>query len=343
MPVPKLPPNEKDRLESLRALKLLETPSEERFNRITRIARKSFNTPIAVISLVDKDRLWFKSTQGLAETETSRAASFCGHAILQDETMVVTDALSDPRVCDSALVKGKPHFRIYMGHPIKSPKNEPIGTLCVLALDPRKVTQEEIHLIQDLAFLVERELKLEKLDDAHKELILELDEAKRKALIDPLSRLWNRNGISLVLEKRVAFSKTSKKPFAIALVDLDHFKSVNDEYGHPVGDLVLAEAAQRLRKGAREFDAVGRFGGEEFIIVMPEVGEELGKKVCERILESLRKNYFAVGKTRIRILASIGFSICGEKNDWNAEETLKLADKALYEAKANGRNQVRFG
>jgi GAF domain-containing protein len=130
VPPPALPPNENERLESLRALHLLDTPLEERFDRITRIAKKTMNTPIAVISLVDKERQWFKSIQGLGDIETARAVSFCGHAILRNETMVVTDATRDTRVFDSPLVTGPPHIRFYMGQPIRSPQNMNIGVLC---------------------------------------------------------------------------------------------------------------------------------------------------------------------------------------------------------------------
>ncbi len=343
VPPPALPPNENERLESLKALHLLDTPLEERFDRITRLAKKALNAPIVVISLVDKDRQWFKSVHGLEETETPRTVSFCGHAILRDETMIVTDATTDRRVFDSPLVTGPPHIRFYMGQPIRSQQNLNIGVLCVLDTQPRNITPDEIDALRDLAFLVERELKHENADLAQRNLILQLDEAKRKALVDPLTRLWNRDGITLTLNRRVQFSKSAEKPFVVAMLDLDHFKKVNDTYGHPAGDRILIEVARRLRACAREFDAVGRFGGEEFILVMPEVDSNLGEKVCSRFLEAIGKNYFEIEANRFPIQASIGFAVCGPANAWNLEETIQAADKALYEAKAMGRNQVRRG
>ena len=343
MPPPALPPNEEERLESLKALRLLDTPLEERFDRITRLAKKALNTPIAVISLVDRDRQWFKSSAGLDDTETSRAVSFCGHAILRDETMVVTDAAVDQRVFDSPLVTGPPHIRFYMGHPIKSPQNNNIGVLCVIDTQPRPADPEEIAVLRDLAFLVERELKAERVELAQKELILQLDEAKRKTLIDPLTRLWNRDGITMTLEKRAKYSQASGKPFVIAMLDLDHFKIVNDTHGHPAGDKILRDVAQRLRACAREFDAVGRYGGEEFIIVMPDVDADLGEKVCSRFLDAIGKTYFEIDSNRFPLQASIGFAVCGQENSWSVEATIQAADKALYEAKSLGRNQVRKG
>jgi len=340
MPAAALPPDEKERLLSLRALQQLDTPLEERFDRLTRLAKMVMHVPIAVISLVDEDRQWFKSCIGLDVAETPRTVSFCGHAILRDEIMVVTDATTDPRVLDSPLVTGPPHIRFYVGQPLLSSQNHKIGTLCVIDTKPRTITSQEIDAIKDLGFLVERELRNEGVNLAQRELILELDEAKRKALIDPLTRLWNRDGIAKLLEKRKAYSEKSGQPFVVAMLDLDHFKEVNDNHGHLAGDKVLVEVARRLRGGAREFDTVGRYGGEEFIIVMPDVDKIMAGKICNRILEKLRDTHFETGEARIPVQASMGYAVCDQAQGWDTEAAIQAADKALYEAKATGRNRI---
>jgi diguanylate cyclase (GGDEF)-like protein len=194
-----------------------------------------------------------------------------------------------------------------------------------------------------LSYWVEKELATERLGLAQRDLIQQLNNAERKALLDPLTRLWNRNGITRVLEKQVKFSKNAAKTFAVAILDIDFFKKINDTYGHPAGDKVLAEVSRRIRSASRDSDAVGRLGGEEFIIVMPDVDTKLANDICARILERFRQHYFDVGTGRIPVRASIGCCLCGKEGGWDEEEAIKNADKALYLAKANGRDQFVMG
>ncbi len=333
------PPNEKERLESLLALNQLDTPGEERFDRITRMAQRLLKMPIVLVSLVDAKRVWFKSNQGVDASEISRAVSFCGYAILQEEMMIVPDATKDHRFADNIMVTGPPFIRFFAGQPIKSPQNFNVGTFCLIDTKPREISEEDIFNIKDLAYWVEKELISERLGLAQRELIQQLNNAERKALLDPLTRLWNRDGITQVLKKQINFSKKTEKIFAIAILDIDYFKKINDTYGHPAGDKVLAEVSRRIRRASRDTDAVGRMGGEEFIIVMPDVDSKLAGEVCARILGQFQEHYFNVGTVRIPIQASIGCCLCGKDNGWDETEAIKKADKALYQAKANGRNQ----
>ncbi|MBP7663732.1 MAG: GAF domain-containing protein, partial [Shewanella sp.] len=117
MQLPTIPENELQRLATLRALNVLDTDAEERFDRITRLTRRIFSLPICVVTLVDADRQWFKSRQGLEVTETPREISFCGHAINHDGIFIVNDALKDPRFSDNPLVTEQPHIRFYAGYP----------------------------------------------------------------------------------------------------------------------------------------------------------------------------------------------------------------------------------
>lgn len=116
---PAFPLDEANRLATLRGLNILDTPPEERFDRLTRLAQQLINVPIAVVSLVDSNRQWFKSCQGLDASETPRNISFCGHAILDNELFVIPDALLDTRFSDNPLVTGAPNIRFYAGQPLK--------------------------------------------------------------------------------------------------------------------------------------------------------------------------------------------------------------------------------
>ncbi len=150
--------DEASRLDALRALKLLDTPPEERFDRVTRMVKSVLKVPTALISLVDADRQWFKSRDGLDAPETARDISFCTHAILQDDVFIVEDAWADPQFADNPLVTGPPFIRFYAGKPLFSTSGKKVGTLCVLDSQPRKLTEEESAKLESLAGWAEREI-----------------------------------------------------------------------------------------------------------------------------------------------------------------------------------------
>jgi GAF domain-containing protein len=147
MTPPPLPPNEADRLAALRQLLILDTPPEERFDRITAFAQREFGVPTVLISMVDGERQWFKSKVGLAACETPRSISFCGHAILQEDVMVVADARTDARFSDNPLVTGEPFIRFYAGAPLVLPSGHAVGTLCLISpeLHTYDFVDEAIH------------------------------------------------------------------------------------------------------------------------------------------------------------------------------------------------------
>jgi len=158
MKKPDLPAKELARITALRDLCILDTPAEERFDRITRIAQHLFNVPIALVSLVDSNRQWFKSCQGLPVSETPRDISFCGHAILGDGIFIVPDAMADERFVDNPLVTSDPKIRFYAGSPLTGRGGQKLGTLCIIDRRARTFTAAELQTLSDLARLVEREL-----------------------------------------------------------------------------------------------------------------------------------------------------------------------------------------
>ncbi len=168
---PKKPPNESGRLQALRQLNLLDTATEERFDRITRLAQRLFEVPFALVSLIDANRQWFKSCQGLNASETPRAVSFCGHAILSDEPFYIPNALEDPRFSDNPLVTGEPFIQSYLGYPLKAPSGDRIGTLCVIDIKPRDYRDADIRALIDLGALVEAELTRQHLFQARTRIL----------------------------------------------------------------------------------------------------------------------------------------------------------------------------
>ena len=151
------PADEEERLAALRALEVLDTPREERFERITRTASRLFRVPFALVSLVDAERQWFKSCHGLGLEETPRALSFCAHAILSDEPLVIGNTLADPRFAGHPMVTGEPGIRFYAGQPLRS-GGRALGTLCILDTRPRELEPEDLSALADLAAWAESEL-----------------------------------------------------------------------------------------------------------------------------------------------------------------------------------------
>ncbi len=156
---PPVLPNESQRLAALHRLNILDTPPEERFDRLTRIAARLFDVPVVLVSLVDQNRQWFKSVQGLPERETPRSSSFCAHAIADRKIMTVPDAKLDPRFADNPLVTSEPFIRFYAGQPLAAPDGSLVGTLCIIDRKPRAFgNPQDQQLLADLAHCVENEL-----------------------------------------------------------------------------------------------------------------------------------------------------------------------------------------
>ena len=155
---PTLPPGEEERLAAVRGLGVLDTPAEERFDRITRLAQRLFGVQSALVTVVDDNRQWFKSRQGLATEETPRSWAFCDRAIRSPETMVVPDAQADERFQANPLVTGDPNIRFYAGKPLEVPGGHRVGTLCILDNSPREFNEAERETLEDLAAAAQKEL-----------------------------------------------------------------------------------------------------------------------------------------------------------------------------------------
>jgi len=174
-----LPENERERLDALYALNILDTPPEERFDRITRIAKQAFDVPITIISFIDEKRKWFKSCQGIdGVTEVPREIAFCGHTILDKNIFLIPDAPKDERFFDNPLVTGEPHIRFYAGVPITTVNGYRIGTLCLIDQVPRDMNDSQLSLLLDLANLVEREINNSEVISLNKKLSIAKNEAE---------------------------------------------------------------------------------------------------------------------------------------------------------------------
>ncbi|MCL9773854.1 sensor domain-containing diguanylate cyclase [Vibrio methylphosphonaticus] len=315
MQTPPIPANEEYRVHLLRQLKILDTPREERFDRVTRLAKRMFNVDIALVSLIDEHRQWFKSGFGIDATETHRDISFCGHAILGDEPFIVPDALADRRFWDNPLVQGDPQIRFYAGVPLKLDGGEKIGTLCIIDRQPRHFTDQEVHDLIDLAKLAEGELV-----------------ANLNSTIDELTQISNRRGFNELAEKVISKCRFSMEPYSLAYFDLNDFKKINDTLGHSIGDDALTSFSRLLIDNFRDSDVIARIGGDEFVVLMSGTTGGDARYPMTRFDEEVVK--FNNASPRVYQLGySVGVVSCSPLEDINHNQLLDRADKAMYQYK----------
>lgn len=270
MKPPDIPDGEPQRLDTLRSLSILDTPTEERFDRLTRMANRLFDVPIALVSLVDENRQWFKSCVGLDASETPRSVSFCGHAILGNHIFMIEDATQDPRFADNPLVVGEPHIRFYAGCPLRAVNGHKLGTLCIIDRKPRTLSEEDQELLEDLAAMVEREFS-----------------AMELATVDELTNIANRRGFMTVAQSSLRLCQREDIPAALVYFDLDGFKQINDRFGHQEGDLALANFADQMATTFRDSDMIARLGGDEFVVLLTNSALEEAEDVVARFAAAL--------------------------------------------------------
>lgn len=320
MPAAPIPIDESVRLATLRALRLLDTPGEERFDRLTRIARRLFNVPVALVSLVDENRQWFKSCMGFSVAETSRDISFCGYAILHDDVLVVPDARNDARFYDNPLVTGSPGIRFYAGQPLTASNGSKLGTLCVIDMHAREFGSDERELLRDLAQIVEREIA-----------------AIELATIDDLTLLVNRRGFQTLAQQTLHVCKRFGRRASLLFFDLDGFKEINDRYGHAEGDRALVTFADALRAVLRDSDVIGRLGGDEFVAILTDADDEETHRALKRLGDTLAA--VTAGSTHsYEIRFSVGQTRFDPQRHRSVNDLLVESDVGMYAHKAKQRD-----
>lgn len=313
------------RLAVLQSYNILDTPPEAQFDRIARLASAILGTPMAAVTLVDRDRQWFKAEVGLGFTETPRQDSMCAHTMLRDGPMVVEDTLADARFANSTLVADAPHARFYAGVPLRARDGTPLGAVCGIDDHPRSVSQRELALLADLAQLVMEQLEL-----------------RHVATEDGLTGVLRRSAFLAAAERDLTLARRTDRRMTCLLIDVDHFKAVNDQYGHPTGDRVLVALTDTIRGCLRKSDIVGRLGGEEFCVLLADSGENGGLDVGERLMRAVRgTTVVAPDGQLVRFRISIGGT---EVTNIDADigVVIARADEALYRAKAEGRDCLRW-
>jgi len=323
MKAPALPADESTRLAQLRALNILHTPAEERFDRLTRLARRLFGVPVALVSLLEEDHQWFKSSAGYHAQTSPRNTSFCGHAILQDDVMVVENALNDARFHDNPLVKGDDSpVRFYAGCPLRTPAGAKIGTLCIIDHHARHFDADDMHTLRDLAAMAEAELV-----------------AFQTATSDELTQITNRRGFMTLGQLALNECQVKRLPASLTFLDLDRFKAINDTLGHREGDRALMDFADAMKVSFRHADIFARLGGDEFVVLLIGLQQADAESVLARFDRFLQQQTKALER-RYALHFSSGIVEFDPAQPQSLDQLLEGSDERMYAAK-NGKKQAR--
>ncbi len=336
------------RLTAVRETGLLDSVAEESFDRLTRLASKITGAPVTFISLVDSHRDFYKSTFGLGEPLKSlrqlTGRTFCHYAMVSDGPLVLEDATQLPVFRDLPTVASL-GVRAYAGIPLKTETGEVLGSFCAVDFKAKQWTKEDIEVLVELAHSTMREIRLRQALRDAEVLNQQLREQLRKvdalnlalnelARTDPLTGLRNRRAFDDSLELELAVVERTQSPLSLLMLDVDHFKRINDNFGHEAGDKVLRSIAQVLNGCVRIIDVVARVGGEEFAVILPHTDEQGALEVAQRMRAAVAQATWLSQPTTISI---------GSASLRDAESACNLfarADAALYEAKKSGRNRV---
>jgi diguanylate cyclase (GGDEF)-like protein len=314
--------SEETRIQELLDFDVLDTVPEPGFDRITLLSKTIFQVPFAYISFIDTDRQWFKSTFGIHLRQTPREHAICNFTIQQSSPLVIPDTTKDERTQNNPLVVGPPMIRFYAGAPLISRNNEKLGALCIADHETRDLSPDQIQILESFAGIVMSELELRRL-------------AGNDVLTGALTRRFFEHTAAATL----AQAKRSNSDTSLLLLDLDHFKSVNDAHGHAAGDRALKGTIAVCKSVLRSSDMIGRYGGEEFCVLLPNTSLQDATDVAERLRKAIETIGIDTDNGPLKITASFGIAEF-RQSDVNISNFLKRADAALYRAKNSGRNRI---
>jgi diguanylate cyclase (GGDEF)-like protein len=327
-----LPNNEQLRLAAIRHLDILDTPPDGAFDRLTQLAGRVFKVPIAIVTVVDTDRIWFKSKLGLDVDEVPLSPGLCASCILQDEVMVLQDARKDAVALTNPLVAGEFGLRFYAGAPLKTSNGVNIGTFCLIDRASRDFGEDERASLADFAAIVMEAMEYRL---ASRKLLLQnlrvVEDAEKKANTDAMTGLGNRRALESAISRfESVIHSGSTLDMMVAVVDLNGLKQINDRRGHAAGDFLIVTFAAGLKNALRAEDHVYRIGGDEFAIlspVAPEPDFTTLRSRIEAVTEDVRK-ITGFGEAG----ASMGISAVSAAG-FNVQKALDQADRKMYEEK----------
>ena len=312
-------------------------------SQISRTAALVFDLPTVVVVLNERYRHWYQSQHGVAPGSLDHVLAFCALSNLSDSLFVVQDVRKEAFFSRDKSLTRAASIVFFAGAPLSDPDGKRFGTLCLIDEKPREFGADKLAVLGSFAELVSQDICLRSAGRYAVRDLIDLEEEKcflfDLAMTDPLTKALNRRAFFRFAEREVLRSRRHGLDVSVLMIDIDHFKAVNDVYGHNAGDDVLKQLVGVVSDITRDEDLVGRLGGEEFALILPETDLEKAGILANRLREAVKRLSFPTEAGAFGISVSIGISV-PEASDTDILPALARADKALYEAKRNGRDRV---
>jgi len=336
---------EQQRSEVLQRYRILNGSEVHVAEQIAQTAALALGVPIVIASLNERYRNWYRSSCGASSEEIESLQAFCSQANLSQSVFAVADIGDDPYFANDPAVTGSQKIIFFAGAPLRDPDGKRFGTLCLIDCKSHAFDQHRLDLLESFAAIVSEDICVR---SAARYAVRDLIEAEHDkcdlfdmAMTDPLTKALNRRAFFRFSEREVLRASRHIKPLTALMLDIDHFKRVNDVHGHGVGDEVLIRLVSCLTANIRDGDLLGRLGGEEFALVLPETEPIRAVVLANRLREAVSELRFPGKAGPFAVTISIGISEPAFA-DIDILPALERADTALYMAKQNGRNRVEL-
>lgn len=313
------------RLDAINRYEILDTPPEPQFDRIAKHVSNVFDLPMAVVSIIDAHRQWYKASIGMKVGEAYAPHTICRHSLVDGKTIVVPNALDDPRFAQSPLVLGEPSIRFCASAPLKAEDGSFIGTLCGLDNQPRQFTALQTEMFEDIA-----------------KIAMEAIEMRRLVGVDKLTGALTRAAFLEVAETAVLRARRYTQDLICIILEVDHFESITKEYGPGTADQILRAVSDFCRTNMRETDYLCRFGGAEFAMLLEQSDTHAAFVVAERLRRALARSPIKIGSEEIFVTASFGSAQMSTSGN-SLDVLIGTADARLSDAKRSGNNCTRTG
>jgi diguanylate cyclase (GGDEF)-like protein len=334
---------EQQRSEVLQRYRILNGSEVHVASQVAQTAALALGVPIVLTSLNERYRNWYRSGYGVSSGDLGTLEAFCSQAILSESAFAVTDVRDDPHFANDPAVSGSQRIVFFAGAPLRDPDGKRLGTLCLIDRMPHSFSDERMALLVSFAAIVSQDICIR---SAARYAVRDLIEAEHDkcdlfdmAMTDPLTKALNRRAFFRFAEREVLRASRHSKPLTAMMLDIDHFKRVNDVHGHSVGDEVLTRLVACLTHNIRDEDLLGRLGGEEFALILPETEPLRAAILGNRLRDAVSELNFPGRDGPFSVTISIGISEPAFA-DIDILPALERADTALYRAKQNGRNRV---
>lgn len=315
---------------------LMSEKFETRIKRLERLGVKLFGVANCLVNLGNLPGRTYYGEHSMIAMETM----FCDGLPVPDEILVVNDTTLDVGFALNRFVAGPPHIRFYAAHPILDSAKNIIGCVSLIDYRPHDFDDESRQIFADLLVMVEREFLLLAMYKLQVELIKQNRSLKRDSLIDPILGTWNKAAIVRSLRIEIERCSKAQKPLALLLVTLDQNVAIHEQHGTAISDMILVKMISRIRSCIRPFDALGRFGSDIFLMVLPGASRLVATAIAERIRLTIMSNPEVIDEASLALTISAGVVSTDTFPDAEPEVLISYAEKALLSAKTAGNNCV---